>query len=204
MADSENKNEVVDKNQPKQPEQQPQQQQQQQNEEEKQKNKFKELIPTIARMLFFFFVYRYIAGMAQKKINQQNNVNSQFTGDNKVNQNNKNAVNQQEDYYIIKNIWNANDDTKIDFYAYLSENEIFRDFYNEEKLLWKIDGIKFKDWKENYTKDFEIELPESVLNNGTYYVHAYFTLSGNSPDPKNPKFNKKKFAYNKKCIEKQL
>jgi len=202
MADSENKNEVVDKNQPNQPEEQPRQQQQQQNEEEKQKSKFKELIPTIARMLFFFFVYRYITGMAQKKINQQNNVNSQFNGDNKANQNSHNAVNQQEDYYIIKNIWNANDDTKIDFYAYLSENEIFRDFYNEDKLLWKIDGIKFKDWKENYTKDFEIELPESVLNNGTYYVHAYFTLSGNSPDPKNPTFNKKKFAYNKKLLTK--
>jgi len=61
MADSENKNEVVDKNQPNQPEEQPRQQQQQQNEEEKQKSKFKELIPTIARMLFFFFVYRYIS-----------------------------------------------------------------------------------------------------------------------------------------------
>jgi len=54
--------------------------------------------------------------MAQKKINQQNNVNSQFNGDNKANQNSHNAVNQQEDYYIIKNIWNANDDTKIVIY----------------------------------------------------------------------------------------
>jgi len=61
MVDSDNKNEVVDKNQPKELQQQQQQQpQQQRNEEDRQRSKLKELIPTIARMMFFYFLYRYI------------------------------------------------------------------------------------------------------------------------------------------------
>jgi len=51
--------------------------------------------------------------MAQKKVNQQSNLNSQFPGNNKVNQNSKSIINEQEDNYIIRNIWKTNEDTKI-------------------------------------------------------------------------------------------
>jgi len=149
-----------------------------------------------------------MSGMAQKKLNQQSPTpNTQFANTNTNNNQEKHSSQNtksinDENNYIIRSIWKINENTKTDFYAYLSENEVFQDFDNEDKLLWRINDIKFKDWKAYHEKEFEIELPESVLNNGTYYIHSYFTLSGNSPDPNSPKFNRKKMAYNKKLLTK--
>eukprot|EP00833_Pecoramyces_ruminatium_P006993 jgi/Orpsp1_1/1181025/evm.model.c7180000075544.2 len=213
MADSDKKNVVVEKNQPKQEDGQPQQQRhpEQQNENDK-KSKFKELLPVIARMIFFFMLYKIMSGMAANKINQQSGTKqppAQFMK--AQNQNTKILPNQdpntnqnqnnQNDYFV-KNLWKINDKTRTDLYVYLSEKEIFRDFNNENNLLWKINDIKFNDWNEMHTKEFEIELPDSVLNNGTYYLHAFFTLNGYSPDPNSPKFDRKKIAYNKKLLTK--
>ncbi|ORY16852.1 CLPTM1-domain-containing protein [Neocallimastix californiae] len=154
MSDSDKKKEVVENNQPAKAEKEKDQPQQQRQEEKK--NTFKELLPTIARMVFFFMLYKFMSQMAANK----------------------------------------------DLYLYLSENEIFKEFRNENKLLWKINDIKFKDWNESYTKDFEIELPDSVLNNGTYYLHAFFVLNGYSPDPSSPNFDRKKLLIirNKKKV----
>ncbi|KAG4108418.1 cleft lip and palate transmembrane 1 [Neocallimastix lanati (nom. inval.)] len=216
MSDSDKKKEVVENNQPVKAEKEKDQPQQQRQEEKK--NTFKELLPTIARMVFFFMLYKFMSQMAANKVNQRNNntsqpstqfTNSQNQQSSKIlpNQNpntnpNQNANVNNNENYMYKNLWKINDKTRTDLYLYLSENEIFKEFRNENKLLWKINDIKFKDWNESYTKDFEIELPDSVLNNGTYYLHAFFVLNGYSPDPSSPNFDRKKITYNKKLLTK--
>jgi len=59
MSDSDKKKEVVENNQPAKAEKEKDQPQQQRQEEKK--NTFKELLPTIARMVFFFMLYKFMS-----------------------------------------------------------------------------------------------------------------------------------------------
>jgi len=203
MTDENKENKEVDAVQPKQ-EQQQQQQQQQQRQEPEQNNKFKELLPTILRMIFFFALYRVMTGIAQNKINKQSSTKQpiQFEdkNDNQQLPPKKILPNQNGENFIVRNIWKTDENTKTDLYVYLSENEVFTEFNDENKLLWNINDIKYHDWKVNYEKEFKIELPKSVLNNGTYYLHSFLTFSGVSPNPQSSSFDRKKITYNKKLL----
>jgi len=154
-------------------------------------------------MVFFFILYKVMSEVAQNKINKQNSTKQppQFV-DKSNNQmpNSKVLPNQNDDNFIFRNIWKTNENTKTDLYVYLSEKEIFTEFNDMSKLLWNINDIKYHDWNVNYNKEFEVELPKSVLNNGTYYLHSYLTFSGISPNPQSASFDRKKITYNKKLL----
>jgi len=197
MSDKNKKNKEVDDVQQKQ------EHHQQKQEPEKNSNKIKDLLPTILRMVFFFILYKVMSEVAQNKINKQNSTKQppQFV-DKSNNQmpNSKVLPNQNDDNFIFRNIWKTNENTKTDLYVYLSEKEIFTEFNDMSKLLWNINDIKYHDWNVNYNKEFEVELPKSVLNNGTYYLHSYLTFSGISPNPQSASFDRKKITYNKKLL----
>ncbi|ORX86897.1 CLPTM1-domain-containing protein [Anaeromyces robustus] len=203
MVDKNNENKKVDAVQQKQEQQQEQQQQQQQQRQEPEnKSKLKELLPAILRMVFFFALYKIMTNVAQNKLNNQSSTKQppQFVGKNdNQNPDSKVLPNQNENNFIVRNLWKTNENTKTDLYVYLSENEIFSEFNDESKLLWNINDIKYHDYNVNYDKEFKVKLPESVLNNGTYYLHSFLTFSGVSPNPQNSSFDRKKITYNKKC-----
>ncbi|XP_033880559.1 putative lipid scramblase CLPTM1 [Acipenser ruthenus] len=81
-------------------------------------------------------------------------------------------------------------DTFMDLHVYISESEHFTDFNNTEALLWEQTDLVYGDWfsGENgdgcYQHYQELDVPESVKQNGSVYVHVYFTKSGFHPDPK--------------------
>ncbi|KAK6487750.1 cleft lip and palate transmembrane protein 1-like protein [Huso huso] len=81
-------------------------------------------------------------------------------------------------------------DTFMDLHVYISESEHFTDFNNTEALLWGQTDLVYGDWSSGENGDGcyqhyqELDVPESVKQNGSVYVHVYFTKSGFHPDPK--------------------
>uniref|UniRef100_A0AAQ4PUX9 CLPTM1 regulator of GABA type A receptor forward trafficking n=1 Tax=Gasterosteus aculeatus aculeatus TaxID=481459 RepID=A0AAQ4PUX9_GASAC len=81
-------------------------------------------------------------------------------------------------------------DTLMDLYVYLSQDEVFADFNNTEALFWFHRDLVYGDWTIGekgdgcYETYKELDIPESVQQNGSLYMHVYFTKSGFHPDPK--------------------
>uniref|UniRef100_A0A674PM05 CLPTM1 regulator of GABA type A receptor forward trafficking n=1 Tax=Takifugu rubripes TaxID=31033 RepID=A0A674PM05_TAKRU len=81
-------------------------------------------------------------------------------------------------------------DTLMDLYVYVSQEEVFSDFNNTEALFWFHRDLVYGDWTtgENvdgcYEHYQEMEIPEKLQQNGSLYMHIYFTKSGFHPDPK--------------------
>uniref|UniRef100_A0A3Q3WVD0 CLPTM1 regulator of GABA type A receptor forward trafficking n=1 Tax=Mola mola TaxID=94237 RepID=A0A3Q3WVD0_MOLML len=81
-------------------------------------------------------------------------------------------------------------DTLMDLYVYVSQEEVFSDFNNTKDLFWFHRDMVYGDWTtgENgdgcYEHYKEMEIPEKVQQNGSLYMHVYFTKSGFYPDPK--------------------
>lgn len=79
--------------------------------------------------------------------------------------------------------------TLFDAYVYISEHESFHEFDNPDALFWFIDGIEYGNWNigdDNdgiLTKTNQLKLNEKMQNNGTIYLHTYFTETGRSPNP---------------------
>ncbi|XP_076138565.1 putative lipid scramblase CLPTM1 [Alosa pseudoharengus] len=79
-------------------------------------------------------------------------------------------------------------DTLMDLYVYLSKDEIFTEFNDTQSLFWFQQDLVYGDWSTGdqgcYEHDKELDIPESLQQNGSLYIHIYFTKSGFHPDPK--------------------
>ncbi|XP_042343131.1 cleft lip and palate transmembrane protein 1 homolog [Plectropomus leopardus] len=81
-------------------------------------------------------------------------------------------------------------DTLMDLYVYVSQEEVFTDFNNTEALFWFHRDLVYGDWTTGESGDGcyehykEMDIPEKVQQNGSLYMHVYFTKSGFHPDPK--------------------
>ena len=42
-----------------------------------------------------------------------------------------------------------------------------------------------------YSQDVELQIPEAVQNNGSFYMHAYLVQTGDSPDPNSGTYNER-------------
>lgn len=193
------------------------QQNQQQNQPADLKAKLKEILPMILRMMFFYVIYKTLLSNKVSQINNNTQLDNteystKFPSKEPPVYNNNNeqikhtkypTKNLRQRNYVVSNLWNnTKSDYKIDFYLYVSEKKFFKDFNNKNALIWKQNDIKFNDWKELHEKDFEIDIPMRVRNNGTYYLHAYIAEAGSVVNPRDPLFDDKKISYNKKLITK--
>ncbi|NXI41414.1 CLPT1 protein, partial [Galbula dea] len=81
-------------------------------------------------------------------------------------------------------------DTLMDLYVYISEHEHFTDFNVSSALFWQKRDLVYGDWTsgENadgcYQHSGEVDISQSVQQNGSIYIHVYFTKSGFHPDPR--------------------
>jgi hypothetical protein len=89
--------------------------------------------------------------------------------------------------------------TKFDLYCYISEMDEFTDFNNKNALLWSVENIEYGNWYDGpmndgtFTHDCQIELTKQMQNNGSIYLHVYFTEAGRSPNPADKEtFSKRK------------
>ncbi|XP_021917519.1 cleft lip and palate transmembrane protein 1 homolog [Zootermopsis nevadensis] len=100
--------------------------------------------------------------------------------------------------------------TVMDLYVYLSESEKFNNFSDPEALIWSEKGIVYGDWNSGSNNDgtrvqnIEFKVSEAVQNNGSIYLHVYFTRRGKSPDPSSGKgmYSPHHMAYSKKLLNK--
>lgn len=98
---------------------------------------------------------------------------------------------------------------EMDLYMYISEEETFSDFDNEEALVWKKTGLVYGDWTSGpkgdgtYEKFVEFDTPQGVQNNGSIYLHVFFVKEGKSPNPKDKgKYLKKYTVTSSKRLNK--
>ncbi|KAG5837227.1 hypothetical protein ANANG_G00237080 [Anguilla anguilla] len=81
-------------------------------------------------------------------------------------------------------------DTLMDLYVYITQDEHFSEFNDTEGLFWYQRDLVYGDWVTGDNQDGcyeqyqEMDIPEKVLQNGSLYIHVYFTKSGFHPDPK--------------------
>ncbi|KAE8584941.1 hypothetical protein XENTR_v10021167 [Xenopus tropicalis] len=80
-------------------------------------------------------------------------------------------------------------DTLMDLRVYLSEKESFTEFNSSSLVFWEQRDLVYGDWSSGangdgcYEQYSDIQVPEGVQNNGSYYIHVYLTKSGFDPDP---------------------
>lgn len=73
---------------------------------------------------------------------------------------------------------------------YISEHEHFTDFNATSALFWEQHDLVYGDWTSGENSDgcyehfAELDIPQSVQQNGSIYIHVYFTKSGFHPDPR--------------------
>ncbi|CAK8688501.1 unnamed protein product [Clavelina lepadiformis] len=74
-------------------------------------------------------------------------------------------------------------------WAFVNEEEIFTKFTDPNAMFWNQDPISYGDWNDGPNKDGSfmynstLDISEKVQNNGSLYIHIYFTQSGHFPDP---------------------
>ncbi|KAI0677053.1 cleft lip and palate transmembrane 1 [Trametes maxima] len=69
-------------------------------------------------------------------------------------------------------------------------------------LVWE--NITFGEWNEKRIADFTVNLPQSVLNNGTLWADVFLTRDGASPDPSDAKFDATSVHYFRTALTKYL
>lgn len=78
----------------------------------------------------------------------------------------------------------------MNLHVYISEHEHFTDFNATSALFWEQHDLVYGDWTSGENSDgcyehfAELDIPQSVQQNGSIYIHVYFTKSGFHPDPR--------------------
>ncbi|NXW39149.1 CLPT1 protein, partial [Phaetusa simplex] len=87
-----------------------------------------------------------------------------------------------------RNLWGG--DTLMDLYVYISEHEHFTDFNVSSALFWQKRDLVYGDWTSGENADGcyehygEVDISQSVQQNGSIGGGVYFTKSGFHPDPR--------------------
>uniref|UniRef100_M8CIG0 Cleft lip and palate transmembrane protein 1-like protein n=1 Tax=Aegilops tauschii TaxID=37682 RepID=M8CIG0_AEGTA len=80
-----------------------------------------------------------------------------------------------------------------DMWMYLSENDKFSNFGNEDALIWHETNIPYAVWTPTSTRTHTLTYypTEALKHNGSLYAHVYFSRSGYPVDPTDPEYEQK-------------
>ncbi|XP_033639266.1 cleft lip and palate transmembrane protein 1 homolog [Asterias rubens] len=84
----------------------------------------------------------------------------------------------------------------MDLRIYVTDQEKFTQFNESQYMFWELTDLEYGDWSSGPNGDgsYEltnfVEVSEEAMNNGSLYIHIFFTKNGYSPDPR----QKGKFA----------
>lgn len=88
------------------------------------------------------------------------------------------------------NAWNFFENgTLFDLHIWLSENFDEVDFKQRSNLLWLQEDLTYGDWTagpqgdSTFQHSLKIKTTPNLLRNGSVYLHAFVTRTGESPDP---------------------
>lgn len=79
--------------------------------------------------------------------------------------------------------------TLFDLHIWLSENPNHVNFQQKSNLLWLQEDLTYGDWISGPGRDglfhhqVTVKASPNLMNNGSVYLHAFVTKSGESPDP---------------------
>ncbi|CAH1792887.1 unnamed protein product [Owenia fusiformis] len=91
----------------------------------------------------------------------------------------------------------------MDMYMFISEDEDLKSF-DVEDAWWVEEDLIYGDWTGgpfgdgSYVKKGQIEASESLMNNGSIWLHTMFVRDGRKPNPRDKKFT----VYKKKMLNK--
>ncbi|KAG0213457.1 hypothetical protein BGX28_004312 [Mortierella sp. GBA30] len=85
---------------------------------------------------------------------------------------------------------------RADMLVYVSEEYDFKDFGNQDSLVWRSNNIELGDWNEDRVVDLSIH----VQNNGTLYAHIYFAKQPAVLDPASSDFSVDNRVYTRKML----
>ncbi|XP_036328024.1 cleft lip and palate transmembrane protein 1 homolog isoform X2 [Rhagoletis pomonella] len=96
------------------------------------------------------------------------------------------------------NAWNYFENgTLFDLHVWLSENADVVDFKQQSNLIWQQEDLVYGDWSSGpkrdgiYTHNLKLKASKSLMNNGSIYLHAFVTPTGESPDPEAENYAKR-------------
>ncbi|KAH8324288.1 hypothetical protein KR074_003419, partial [Drosophila pseudoananassae] len=84
--------------------------------------------------------------------------------------------------------------TDFDLHVWLSEEPDIVNFQQKANLLWLQEDLTYGDWISGptgdgiYTHSLKLKASQHLMNNGSVYLHAFVTRSGESPDPQAPNY----------------
>lgn len=97
--------------------------------------------------------------------------------------------------------WNYFENGSVfDLHVWLSDNEYGVDFKNSKNFLWHQEDLIYGDWSSgskgdgSYERSVTIKTTPQLMNNGSIYLHAFVTKSGESPDPTAPNYVAKSYV----------
>lgn len=91
-----------------------------------------------------------------------------------------------------------------ELYMYLTESEDFNYIEDKEKLLWNEELI-YGNWNDGPNKDgsrqktFNVLVPESVQQNGTWYLHVFIAKMGYTLDSDDKNYKEQAITYQSMC-----
>ncbi|VDN29483.1 unnamed protein product, partial [Gongylonema pulchrum] len=98
---------------------------------------------------------------------------------------------------------------KFDLYAYLSDSsDNFEAFDDENALFWKESELIYGDWKSgpegdgSRSKSVTFRTPQSLLSNGSLYLHVFIVKEHQSPDSRSRNYVKREVIYNVRQLNK--
>ena len=164
------------------------------------------LVKTVVKqMLIFYFISQVTSGLFKSKTPTTNNQNS---GDSQLATPNSSPGNLFPRGSIL------------DMYVYLSESDYFDDFSDPKALYWHIPALEYGNWNLGplndgvFTLNGNFELTKVIFfykflkifiylcliiktmqNNGSIYLHAFFTENGRSPNPKDKETYSKRKTF---------
>ena len=95
---------------------------------------------------------------------------------------------------LFGNLWR--DHQPFEIRVYVSAEEQFRDFYDEDALHFHAKELTYDFAESNHrTLQTAISLPAAALRNETVYAHIYFTKRDRHPDPRSSSYDPTSVIY---------
>lgn len=91
-----------------------------------------------------------------------------------------------------------------DLYVYLTVNEDFHYLEDRDDLLWS-EEIVYGNWEDGvnrdgtWTKALDILVPESVQNNGSWFIHVFIARRGSTLDSDSKEYKEQSITYTTTC-----
>lgn len=96
---------------------------------------------------------------------------------------------------------------EMDLYVFLTEFPEFEIQRDRSSLVWSEEGLRYGSWNDGPQKDgswlktLAVPVPESVQQNGSWYIHAFCVKSGFSLDPSDEEdYSSNAVAYSMKAM----